>query len=107
MRHKPFIVERPLIENNAQFIACDLKDVFQLVRETERIPYVRPVFCIHKMKGDKSRLILRQLHADPFFDQLQGISSEVKLMRIKPFDLPQQRILEVDPCSNRSIAKLI
>ena len=91
MRHKPFIVERPLVENDAQFIAGDLQDIPQLVREPECIFNICPIFRIYKMKGDKSRLVFRQFDAQPFFYKLQRVASQIKLVGVEPLDLPQER----------------
>ena len=49
------------------------------------------------MKGDKSRLVFRQLNAQPFFYELKRVASEVELVGIEPLDLPQERILQIDP----------
>ena len=96
MCDKPFIVQRPLIQRNTQLSCNDPQDIFHLVREMQRILDIRPIFCVHKMQGDESGFILRQLHMQPLADQLDRILSQFVFLRIEPLYLPQKCIFKID-----------
>ena len=86
-----------LIQDDPQIFLHDIQDIPHLIGKTYRVLNIRAVFRVHKMKRDKSGLILRKKDTQPLADQFYRIFPQLVFLRIKSPDLPEQRVLQVDP----------
>ena len=96
MGHKALVAERLFVIVKLQLILHQLQDLLHHPRHVHHFRHFAVELRRHQMQSDKPGFILGKLDAQPAGDDGPRLLTQFELLRIQPFNLPQQHVANRD-----------